>query len=140
MARAALALGAVARLPRPARGLAGRVADPEHRQLSDRLGSAPRDPIDPRRQGITDQYPGVAAADGVRIRHWRDGFDSFGVDDGPLARRGVVLQSAVDGDLSGAEGGADADHHALARRRRRRQDACLLYTSPSPRDGLLSRM
>ena len=28
----------------------------------------------------------------------------------------------------------------LTRRDRLRDDACLLYTSPSPRDGLLSRM
>ena len=45
------------------------------------------------------------------------------IDDGPQPRRRSLLQSAHDGDLSGPEGGTDADHHALARRRRSRQDA-----------------
>jgi len=39
------------------------------------------------------------------------------------AAGGIVFQSAADGYLSGTEGGADADHHALARCRRRREDA-----------------
>ena len=48
--------------------LAGRGADPQHRQLSDRAGSDPRDPLDPRRQGIPDQHPGLAAPHGDRLR------------------------------------------------------------------------
>src|SRR5205814_828980 len=74
------------------------------------------------RQSV-DQHPGVAAPDGDRL--WRGGrdVDSARADDGPQPHRGVVLQPAADGDLSGAESRVDADHHALARRRRHREDA-----------------
>ena len=41
----------------------------EQRQLSDRDRGDPRDPVDPRRQGIADQHPGVAAPDGDRLWH-----------------------------------------------------------------------
>ena len=43
--------------------------------------------------------------------------------DGPHQGRRVVLQSADDDHLSGAESRADADHHAVDGRRRRLQDA-----------------
>src|SRR5260370_24911697 len=115
--RPPVALGAAAGLPRPARHLADRGADPEHRELSDRNGSDPRDPFHPWRQGIPDQYSCITSPYGDWLQPRRYRFDPARADDGPQPRCGVVFQSAADGDLSGAEGGADADHHALARRR-----------------------
>ena len=44
-------------------------------------------------------------------------------DDGPQPEGRGLLQSALHDDLSGAEGGADADHHAVARHRRCLEDA-----------------
>ena len=51
-------------------------ADPQHRQLSDRAGRDPRHPVDPRRQGIPDQHPGLAAPHGDRLRRRRCRLDS----------------------------------------------------------------
>src|ERR1700682_2828624 len=117
------AFRAAAGLPRPARYLAGCGADAEHRQLSDCLGSDPHHSLHPWRQGIIDQHSGFAPPHGDRLWPRRCRFDSVGIDDGPQPRGGIVLQSAADGHLSGTEGGADADHHALARRRRRCENA-----------------
>ena len=72
----------------------------------------------------------MAIGFGVAVR----ALDSARAVDGPQPGRGVVLQSAVDGDLSGAEGGADADHHAVAWRRRPRQDAGDLSRRQPARD------
>src|SRR5262245_31456755 len=81
----------------PARG-ARRPGDaPEHRPLAPPHGRVPP----PAALGGTPHQPHPATQ--------------------PAA--GGVLQSAADGDLSGAQGRADAHHHALARRRRRLEDA-----------------
>ena len=56
------------------------------------------------------------------------------VDDGPQPLRGILFQSLADGDLSGAEGGTDADHHALARRRRTRENTRYLSRRQPSRD------
>ena len=53
---------------------------------------------------------------------------------GRTAPGGLVLQSAADDHLSGAEGGADADHHAVARRRRSRKNAGDLSRRQPARD------
>src|SRR6266404_5854328 len=127
-------LGAAARLPRPARHLAGCGAGPEHRQLPDRDGSYPRHSLHSRRQGIADQHFCLAPPHGRRLQPRGCCIHSARTDDGPQPRGGVVLQSAVDGDLSGAEGGADADHHALARRRRNRENTCDLSRRQPSRD------
>src|SRR6266404_7373464 len=132
--RTHLAFGAAAGLPRPAWGMAGRCANPEHRQFSDRAGSTSRHPLHPWRQGVPDQHSGIDPAHGDRLR--RCDYDVYParIDDGPEPGRGIVLQSAADGDLSGAEGGADADHHALARRRRNRENTCDLSRRQPSRD------
>src|SRR6266478_4357923 len=132
--RTNLAFGAAAGLPRPAWGLAGRCANPEYRQFSDRAGSTSRRPLHPWRQGVPDQHSGIDPAHGDRLR--RCDYDVYParIDDGPEPGRGIVLQSAADGDLSGAEGGADADHHALARRRRSCKNTGYLSRRQPPRD------
>src|SRR5438876_5375871 len=132
--RTHLAFGAAAGLPRPAWGLAGRSADPEHRQFSDRAGSASRHPLHPWRQGIPDQHSGIDPAHGDWLRRCDHGIYPARIDDGPQPGRRIILQSAADGDLSGAEGGADADHHAMARRRRTREDTGDLSRRQPSRD------
>jgi len=107
---------AVARLLRPARSLAGRGARAQQRQLSDCAGSNPRGPLDSGDKDALINILGLASADGHRLWRRRHLSIPLGLLMGRSAR-GVVLQSAVDGDLSGAEGGVDADHHALAGRR-----------------------
>src|SRR6478736_2590917 len=128
------AFGAAAGLPRPPWGLAGRGANPEHGQCSDRTGSASRHPLHPRRQGIPDQHSGIDPAHGDRFRRCRHGIHPGRIDDGSQPGRGLVLQSAADGDLSSAEGGVDADNHALARRRRTRENTGDLSRRQPSRD------
>src|SRR5258708_18438920 len=133
-ASAHLAFGAAAGLPGSACNLADRGADPEHRQFSDRAGSASRRSLHPWRQGILDQHSGIDPAHGDRLRRCDYGVYPTRIDDGPQPGRGIVLQSAADGDLSGAEGGADADYHALARRRRTCENTCYLSRRQPSRD------
>src|SRR5260370_11975741 len=132
--RPPVALGAAAGLPRPARDLEDWGADPEHGEVSDRNGSDPRDPFHPWRQGIPDQYSCIAAPYGDWLQPCDYGVYSSRIDDGPQPGRGMVRQCAADGDLSGAEGGADADYHALARRRRTRENTCYLSRRQPSRD------
>ena len=52
-----------------------------------------------------------------------------------LVNRVRVLRNIV-----GGMEGADSDRRDLLRKFHETRKSCLLYTSPSPRDGLLSRM
>src|SRR6476646_10363783 len=132
--RTHLALGAAAGLPRFACNLAARGADTKHRQFSDCAESASCHSLHPWRQGILDQHSGVDPAHGDRLRRCDHGVHPTRTDDGPQPGRGIVLQSLADGDLSGAEGGADADYHALARRRRTRENTRYLSRRQPSRD------
>ena len=77
----------------------------------------------PHRQGIAAQHSRLDPPHGDRLCARARLRGAGRPDDGALALRRGVLQSAADDHLSGAEGRADADHHALARRRRCLEDA-----------------
>ena len=63
------------------------------------------------------------APDGDRLRPGGAARGPDRTDDGPQPAGRSLLQPADDGDLSGPQGRTDAHHHAVARRRRSRQDA-----------------
>ena len=111
---------AAARLPRPARRLAGRVAacstpsslPTAHRgaRASCRRSSATRSRCSTFSTSLRRMAIGFALALLFAV--------PLGLMMGRSRGGRGVLQSAADDHLSGAEGGADADHHAVARRRR----------------------
>ena len=120
------------RHPRPSaadrlRGLARRVGAGGARLRDQRPAAGARGAAriagDPRRSGGAAQHPRLDQAHADRLCAGAHVRDAGRADDGAQPPDRGVLQSAADGHLSGAEGGADADHHAVARRRRCLEDA-----------------
>ena len=114
---------AAARLRRPARRVGNRRARARHFRIAARARSIARTARHPHRQGIAAQHSRLDPPHGDRLFACARLRGAGRADDGPLALRRGVLQSAADDHLPGAEGRADADHHALARRRRCVEDA-----------------
>ena len=81
--------------------------------------------------GTVDQVAAAAAAAGLKFIVLTDHGDGSREADKPQYRNGVLCIDAVEISTNGG--------HVVALDLPR-SSYCLLYTSPSPRDGLLSRM
>ena len=101
-----------------------RSTSPVCRRRATRCANCPRSSP----TGIAAQYSRLAPPHGWSASRSRSLRNPGRADDGRARAHRGVLQSAADDHLSGAEGRADADHHAVARRRR-----CLENAGDLPR-------